>query len=55
VALVTVGELLRERGFRLFDALLMNPHLARFGGFLMDGQEYLKLLQQCLGIPCRFN
>lgn len=55
VALVKLVEHLRERGFRLFDAQLMNPHLARFGAFLMEGQEYLKLLQQCLGIPCRFN
>ncbi len=55
VALAKLVEHLRERGFRLFDAQLMNPHLARFGAFLMDGQDYLKLLQQCLGIPCRFD
>ncbi|MFS8809725.1 leucyl/phenylalanyl-tRNA--protein transferase [Synechococcus sp. R65.1] len=56
VALVKLVEHLRERGFRLFDAQLMNPHLARFGAFLVDGQEYRKLLlQQCLGIPCRFD
>jgi leucyl/phenylalanyl-tRNA--protein transferase len=55
VALVKLVEHLRERGFRLFDAQLMNPHLARFGAFLVDGQEYRKLLQQCLGIPCRLD
>ncbi|MFS8908954.1 leucyl/phenylalanyl-tRNA--protein transferase [Synechococcus sp. OH2] len=55
VALVKLVEHLRTRGFRLFDAQLMSPHLARFGAFLMDGRDYQELLQQCLRIPCHFD
>lgn len=54
VAMVKLVQHLRARGFRLFDAQLMNPHLARFGAFQMDGPTYLELLQQCVGIPCAF-
>ncbi len=55
VAMVKLVQHLRARGFRLFDAQLMNPHLARFGAFPMDGQDYLELLQQCIGIPNQFD
>ncbi len=55
VAMVKLVQHLRARGFRLFDAQLMNPHLARFGAFPMDGQDYQELLQQCIGIPCQFD
>ncbi|MCJ2541637.1 leucyl/phenylalanyl-tRNA--protein transferase [Synechococcus bigranulatus str. 'Rupite'] len=54
VAMVKLVQHLRARGFRLFDAQLMNPHLARFGAFEMDGPAYWQLLQQCIGIPCTF-
>ncbi|MCF2969777.1 leucyl/phenylalanyl-tRNA--protein transferase [Synechococcus sp. Nb3U1] len=54
VVMVKLVQHLRARRFRLFDAQLMNPHLARFGAFQMDGPTYLELLQQCVGIPCAF-
>ncbi|MEN9204037.1 MAG: leucyl/phenylalanyl-tRNA--protein transferase [Thermostichus sp. DG_1_6_bins_120] len=54
VALVKLVQHLQARGFRLFDAQLMNPHLARFGAFEMDGPAYRQLLQECIRIPCSF-
>ncbi len=55
VALVKLVDHLRARGFRLFDAQLMNPHLARFGAFEMEEQAYRQLLQECIRIPCSFQ
>lgn len=55
VAMVKLVQHLQARGFRLFDAQLMNPHLARFGAFQMAGQDYLEQLQESFRIPCRFD
>jgi leucyl/phenylalanyl-tRNA---protein transferase len=48
VALVGLVEALRQGGFHLFDAQLTNPHLERFGSFLMDDTDYQGLLQQAV-------
>lgn len=52
VALVKLVERLRDRNFSLFDAQLMNPHLARFGAYTLDEQEYQILLEQALQQRC---
>ncbi len=48
VALVKLVEYLRSRQFVLFDAQMMNPHLARFGAYIVSNREYQKLLRQAL-------
>jgi leucyl/phenylalanyl-tRNA--protein transferase len=52
VALVKLVERLRSRQFLLFDVQLMNPHLERFGAYLIDNREYQVLLQQAVRQSC---
>ncbi|BBC23635.1 leucyl/phenylalanyl-tRNA--protein transferase [Pseudanabaena sp. ABRG5-3] len=54
VAMVKLVEHLRSRGYGLFDAQLMNPHLARFGAYEIDDQSYQNLLQKALTKSCVF-
>lgn len=55
VAMVKLVKHLRARGFGLFDAQLMNPHLERFGAFEIDDTSYQELLQKALAKSCDFN
>ena len=52
VAMVKLVEHLRSRRFVLFDAQMMNPHLARFGAYAVGDREYQKLLKQALTLDC---
>jgi leucyl/phenylalanyl-tRNA---protein transferase len=52
VAMVKLVERLRERKFVLFDAQMMNPHLARFGAYRIEDEEYQVLLQKALQSQC---
>lgn len=52
VAMVKLVERLRQRKFMLFDAQMMNPHLSRFGAYIVSNKEYEILLQQALQRPC---
>ena len=54
VALVRLVEHLRQRQFELFDAQVQNPHLARFGAYELDEQQFLPLLTRALGQSRRF-
>jgi leucyl/phenylalanyl-tRNA---protein transferase len=54
VAMVKLVEHLRSRGYLMFDAQLMNPHLARFGAYTLAGRAYQKLLIQALRQSCPF-
>ncbi|NET01751.1 MAG: leucyl/phenylalanyl-tRNA--protein transferase [Sphaerospermopsis sp. SIO1G2] len=54
VAMVKLVERLRQRKFLLFDAQMMNPHLARFGAYYVSHQEYETLLAQAMKFPCSF-
>lgn len=54
VAMVKLVEHLRSRDFKLFDAQLQNPHLARFGAYTISDLSYQIQLQQALQRPCRF-
>lgn len=52
VAMVKLVERLRSRGFLLFDAQLMNPHLARFGAYTLSEKHYQRLLAKSLRRHC---
>lgn len=52
VAMVKLVERLRSRHFLLFDAQMTNPHLERFGSYIVLDQEYKKLLKQAIKRPC---
>ncbi|HEY9600683.1 MAG TPA: leucyl/phenylalanyl-tRNA--protein transferase [Allocoleopsis sp.] len=52
VAMVKLVERLRERGFMLFDAQMMNPHLERFGACTISDRDYQALLEQALQRQC---
>ncbi len=54
-ALVYLVEHLRARQFQVFDAQLMNPHLARFGAFEVDDRTYTRLLTTAIALPCHFS
>jgi len=54
VGMVKLVEHLRSRGYSLFDAQLMNPHLERFGAFEIDDDSYQALLKQALAKSCNF-
>ncbi|TAE53050.1 MAG: leucyl/phenylalanyl-tRNA--protein transferase [Nostocales cyanobacterium] len=55
VAMVKLVERLRQRKFLLFDAQMMNPHLARFGAYIVSNKEYETLLRQAIRLSCSFN
>ncbi len=52
VAMVKLVEHLRSRNFVLFDAQMMNPHLARFGAYIVQNAQYRDLLRQALEQDC---
>ena len=55
VAMVKLVERLRQKQFVLFDAQMMNPHLARFGAYRVRDGEYQALLRKALQSPCYFT
>lgn len=55
VAMVKLVEHLRSRNFILFDAQMQNPHLERFGSYIINNKEYLKLLRKGLNQQCTFT
>ncbi|KPQ33785.1 MAG: leucyl/phenylalanyl-tRNA--protein transferase Aat [Phormidesmis priestleyi Ana] len=55
VAMVLLVEHLRSRNFALFDAQILNPHLARFGAFEVDQSIYEATLYEALQRPCQFT
>jgi leucyl/phenylalanyl-tRNA---protein transferase len=52
VAMVKLVERLRSRQFLLFDAQMMNPHLERFGAYIISNREYQGLLKLSLRRQC---
>ena len=52
VAMVKLVEHLRSRQFLLFDAQMMNPHLERFGAYVIHNRDYKDLLRQALDRDC---
>ncbi|MGI0490595.1 leucyl/phenylalanyl-tRNA--protein transferase [Alkalinema pantanalense CENA528] len=54
VAMVKLVEHLRDRQFILFDAQMTNPHLERFGSYIINNRQYQVLLNQALQQDCQF-
>jgi leucyl/phenylalanyl-tRNA--protein transferase len=54
VALVTLVEHLRSRGFVLLDTQWMTPHLQQFGTFLVARNDYFQLLHHAVALNCKF-
>jgi len=54
VALVTLVERLRARGFMLLDTQWTTPHLKQFGAFEISREDYLALLGKALATHCVF-
>jgi len=54
VAMVKLVEHLRHRRFLLFDAQMQNPHLARFGSYIIKNKDYQVLLKNALTCDCIF-
>ncbi|MEM9904772.1 MAG: leucyl/phenylalanyl-tRNA--protein transferase [Cyanobacteria bacterium P01_D01_bin.44] len=54
VAMVKLVDHLRSRHFLLFDAQMMNPHLERFGAFVIEAAAYEDLLSMAIVKPCQF-
>lgn len=52
VAMVKLVERLKAQEFVLFDAQMMNPHLARFGAYVIDDRTYQYLLAKALQRQC---
>ena len=55
VAMVKLVEHLRKRDYLLFDAQLQNPHLERFGSFVINSREYKKMLDRAIMRNCVFD
>ncbi len=53
-AMVMLVEHLKSRNFLLFDAQVLNPHLARFGAFEVDQALYEATLHEAVRRPCQF-
>ena len=53
-AMVKLVEHLRNRGYMLFDAQLQNPHLERFGSYIIKPSEYRLLLRTAIKKQCNF-
>ena len=55
VALVTLVERLRDRGFSLLDTQWVTPHLAQFGAVEIPRRRYRQLLADALKRQCAFK
>jgi leucyl/phenylalanyl-tRNA---protein transferase len=55
VAMVKLVEHLQSQGYLLFDAQLQNPHLERFGSYVIKSSRYKALLNQGLKLNCCFD
>ncbi len=53
-AMVMLVDHLKSRNFLLFDAQILNPHLARFGAFEVDQALYEATLHAAVRRPCQF-
>ena len=54
VAMVKLVEHLRKQKFVLFDAQMQNPHLERFGSYVISNNSYIDLLSKALDSQARF-
>lgn len=54
VAMVKLVEHLRDRKYTLFDVQLQNPHLERFGSYIISSENYQALLRKAIAQDCSF-
>ena len=54
VAMVKLVQHLRAQEFVLFDVQMMNPHLERFGAYVVQNREYERLLKGAIARQCQF-
>ena len=54
VAMVKLVQHLRAQEFVLFDVQMMNPHLERFGAYVVQNREYERLLKVAIARQCQF-
>lgn len=54
VAMVKLVERLRSRQFVLFDAQMTNPHLERFGAYMVSQKQYQLLWREAILRQCSF-
>lgn len=54
IALVSLVNRMKERGFALLDTQYLTPHLKNFGAREIPRSEYLKRLEESLNINCSF-
>ena len=54
VAMVKLVEHLRHQQYILFDAQLQNPHLERFGSYIVSSAKYKSLLHKAMMQNCFF-
>jgi leucyl/phenylalanyl-tRNA--protein transferase len=54
VALASLVERLRERGFRLLEVQYLTEHLAQFGTVEISADEYHVRLHEALALGCSF-
>jgi len=50
--MVKLVERLRDRSYLLFDAQMNNPHLERFGSYIVKEKQYNTLLRAALKRKC---
>ena len=55
VAMVELVEHLRKRQYIMFDAQLQNPHLERFGSFVINSRQYRRVLYKAMMRDCSFT
>jgi leucyl/phenylalanyl-tRNA---protein transferase len=55
VAMVALVDCLRRQGFSLFDAQMMNPHLERFGAYVVGDRDYEDLLGRAIAQDCELR
>jgi leucyl/phenylalanyl-tRNA---protein transferase len=55
VALVTLIDRLRRRGFELLDVQWVTPHLEQFGAVAIPRRQYLARLRRAIARSCRFE
>ena len=54
VALVRLAQHLAKQNYLLFDAQIQNPHLERFGAYLVPEKDFKKLLAQAVRLERDF-
>ena len=54
VALASLVERLRDKGFLLLDTQWVTPHLTQFGTYELPKAEYMEILRKALALERRF-